>query len=173
MLSPAGKDLLLFFSNFNFLCQGISQHVSSIVKLNWLLILAAILFGIVLFYSISKFLKYCFLFKLVCCSCINSKSIDVDQLSEHQTNDNYYPSILFAGDSNFVERAAPRLGRASPRLGRASPRLGRRTGPLSASRFNHAGRYYNSDDDATNDYQYDIEPSAQEKRAAPRLGRAI
>jgi len=176
MPSPTGKDLLrfLFNFNFNFIYEGISQHISGIMKLNWLLILAAILFGIVLFYSIYKFLKYCFfLFKLVCCSCINSKSIDVDQLSEHQTIDNYYPSNLFADDSNFVERAAPRLGRASPRLGRASPRLGRRTGPLPVSRFNHAGRNYNSDDDATNDYQYDIELSAQEKRAAPRLGRAI
>jgi hypothetical protein len=94
--------------------------------------------------------------------------------------DNYYPSILFADDSNFAERAAPRLGRASPRLGRASPRLGRasprlgrRDGVLPVSRFDHAGRYYNLDDDATNDYLYDIELSAQEKRASPRLGRAI
>ncbi len=87
--------------------------------------------------------------------------------------ENYYPSILFADDSNFVERASPRLGRASPRLGRASPRLGRRAGALLLSRLNHAGRYYNTDDDATNDYPYDIESSAQEKRASPRLGRSI
>ncbi len=94
--------------------------------------------------------------------------------------DNYDPFILFEDDSNFAERAAPRLGRASPRLGRASPRLGRasprlgrRAGALLLSRLNHAGRYYNTDDDATNDNQYDIESLAQEKRAAPRLGRAI
>ena len=82
--------------------------------------------------------------------------------------DSYYPSILFTDDSNFVERAAPRLGRASPRLGRASPRLGRasprlgrRTSVLLLSRLNHAGRYYNGDDDATNDYQYDIDSSSR------------
>ncbi len=87
--------------------------------------------------------------------------------------DNYYPSILLEDDSNFVERAAPRLGRASPRLGRASPRLGRRAIALLLSRLNHAGRYYNADDDGVNDYQYDIDSSMQEKRASPRLGRSI
>jgi hypothetical protein len=62
MPSPTGKDLLVFLFNFNFnfIYEGISQHISGITKLNWLLILAAILFGIVLFYSIDKFLKYCF-----------------------------------------------------------------------------------------------------------------
>jgi len=84
--------------------------------------------------------------------------------------DSYYPTILFADDSDLVERASPRLGRASPRLGRASPRLGRRT---AHSRLNHAGRYYNGDEDATNDYQYDSESSTQERRASPRLGRAV
>jgi hypothetical protein len=41
------------------------------------------------------------------------------------------------------------------------------------SQFNHAGRYHNADDDATHNDQYDIESSIQEKRASPRLGRAI
>jgi hypothetical protein len=94
--------------------------------------------------------------------------------------DSYYPSSLFTDDSNFVERASPRLGRAyprlgraSPRLGRASPRLGRRAIALLLSELSHAGRYYNADDDATNNYQYDTDSSIQEKRASPRLGRAI
>lgn len=87
--------------------------------------------------------------------------------------DSFYPSVLIADDSNFVERAAPRLGRASPRLGRASPRLGRRASAFLLSKLNHAGRYYNTDDEAANEYQHEIESSAQEKRAAPRLGRSI
>ena len=110
---------------------------------------------------------------LVCCTCAHSKSIDVDQLSDRQLIDSLYPKILFADDSDLVERAAPRLGRASPRLGRASPRLGRRAAALAHSRLNHAGRYYNGDDDAADEYQFDIESSMQERRAAPRLGRAV
>ncbi|CAF0733670.1 unnamed protein product [Adineta steineri] len=139
---------------------GFTQRISSMIKLNWLLILAALLF--------------------VCCSSINSKSIDVDQSSEHQMIDSFYPNSLFVEDSDMVERAAPRLGRASPRLGRASPRLGRaspRLGRNAAaslhSRLSHAGRYYNGDEDTTNDNQYDIESIMQERRAAPRLGRAV
>ena len=80
--------------------------------------------------------------------------------------DNYYPNILFTDHSNIVERAAPRLGRASPRLGR-------RTAAYMLSRINHAGRYHNSDYDATNDYLDDVENSMQGRRAAPRLGRSI
>ena len=114
------------------------------------------------------------IFHLVCCSFISCKSSEVDQVPDHQTIDNYYPSILFEDDVNVFERAAPRLGRASPRLGRASPRLGRRGLALLVSRLNHAGRYHNADDDdSTNEYQYDLDSANQEKRAAPRLGRAI
>ena len=120
-----------------------------------------------------------FVFQLVCCACIHTEATDVDQLSENQMIDSYYPSISLTDESHFVERASPRLGRAyprlgraSPRLGRASPRLGRRTGDLLLSELSHAGRFYNADDDANN-YQYDIDSSLQEKRASPRLGRAI
>ena len=108
-------------------------------------------------------------FHLVCSTCVHSKSIDVDQLSEHQVADSFYPNIFFADDSDLVVRASPRLGRASPRLGRASPRLGRR----AHSRLNHAGRYYNGDDDATDDYQNEIDSSMPERRASPRLGRSV
>ena len=70
-------------------------------------------------------------------------------------------------------RGSPRLGRGSPRLGRGSPRLGRRAAAMLISRFNHAGRYYDDDDDEIIDYQYPSEPLTNEKRALPRLGRAI
>ncbi len=111
------------------------------------------------------------IFLLVCCSCINSKSTDAEQLTEHQIIDSIYPAVLYTDD--LVERAAPRLGRASPRLGRASPRLGRRNPSYILSRLNHAGRYYIGDDEAINDYPLDIDSSINEKRAAPRLGRSV
>ncbi|CAF2315860.1 unnamed protein product [Rotaria sp. Silwood2] len=132
---------------------GITQHVSNIVKLNRLLILTAII--------------------IACCSCIHSKPIDLDRLEEHQLINNYYPTILSRYHSDFVQRAAPRLGRASPRLGRAAPRLGRHAVDIMRSRLNHVGQYYNANDDATNEYPYDIDSSIEERRAAPRLGRAI
>jgi hypothetical protein len=131
---------------------GISQKISSsIVKLNWILVIATIL--------------------LVCCSCINSKPTDAEQLTEHQIIDSYYPTIFYTED--LVERAAPRLGRASPRLGRASPRFGRRAPAYIVSHLNHAGRYYNGDDDIINDYPIESDLSINEKRASPRLGRSI
>ncbi|CAF2854908.1 unnamed protein product [Rotaria sp. Silwood2] len=134
------------------LSTDISQKISSnIVKLNWILLLATILF--------------------VCCSCINSKPTDLEQLTEHQMHDSIYPAILFTDD--FVERAAPRLGRASPRLGRASPRLGRHTSAHIRSNLNHAGRYYIGDDGATYDYPLELESSIDGRRAAPRLGRSV
>lgn len=96
----------------------------------------------------------------------------MDHLPERQLLDGIYPTYFYADESDLVERAAPRLGRASPRLGRASPRLGRRA-LVTRSRLNHAGRYYNGDDDAADDMQYDAEANMQERRAAPRLGRAV
>jgi hypothetical protein len=117
-------------------------------------------------------------FLLVCCSCINAKPTDAEQLTEHQMIDSFYPTIFLHDD--LVERAAPRLGRASPRLGRASPRLGRasprlgRHAPLYVvSHVNHAGQFYNGDDDATNEYPFEFDSSANEKRASPRLGRSV
>ncbi|CAF0797594.1 unnamed protein product [Rotaria sordida] len=134
------------------LSTGISQKLSSnIVKLNWILVLATILF--------------------VCCSCINSKPTDFEQLNEHQMLDSIYPTILFTDD--LVERAAPRLGRASPRLGRASPRLGRHIPAHILSHLNHADRYYIGDDDATYDYPLEVDSSLNGRRAAPRLGRSV
>jgi len=115
---------------------------------------------------------------LVCCSCINSKPTDVEELTEHEFINRLYPAIVVSDD--IVERAAPRLGRASPRLGRASPRLGRASPRLGRhapayilSGLNHAGRYYVGDDDVTNDYPLEIESLINEKRAAPRLGRSV
>ncbi|CAF4838246.1 unnamed protein product [Rotaria sp. Silwood1] len=131
----------------------ITQHVSSTVKLNRLLILTAAI--------------------IACCSCINSKTTDHDQLQQHQIINNIYPTVLSRYDSDLVERAAPRFGRASARLGRASSRLDRHVVDLIFSRLNHVGQYYNADDDTTNEYPYDIESSIQERRAAPRFGRAI
>lgn len=94
--------------------------------------------------------------------------------------DSYFSPLLLADDSHLVERAAPRLGRASPRLGRASPRLGRasprlgrRAAALLLSHFNNAGRYQNGDDDAVNDYAHELDSWMHERRAAPRLGRAL
>jgi len=134
------------------LSTGITQNIStSFVKLNWILVIATIL--------------------LVCCSCINSKPTNTEQLTEHQFIDSLYPAVLYTDD--LVERAAPRLGRASPRLGRASPRLGRHTPAYVLSGLNHAGRYYIGDDDAINDYPLEIDSSINEKRAAPRLGRSV
>ncbi|CAF1010265.1 unnamed protein product [Rotaria sordida] len=160
---------------------GITQHVSSIVKLNRFLILTVTL--------------------IVCCSCIYSKPIDLDQLQEYEVINSHHPIILSRSEWDLVQRAAPRLGRASPRLGRASPRLGRasprlgrasprlgraspRLGRASPrlgrhvvdlmSRLNHLGQYYNVDDDyISNDDPYEIEYLTHEQRAAPRLGRAI
>ena len=101
--------------------------------------------------------------------------------------DSYYPALFLEDDSDLFERAAPRLGRASPRLGRASPRmgrasprmgrasprLGRRAAALVLSHLNHAGRYHTVDDDATNDYAHEIDSLTHDRRAAPRLGRAV
>ena len=110
-------------------------------------------------------------FLLVCCSCINSKPTDAEQLTEHQMIDSFYPTVYFHDD--LAERAAPRLGRASPRLGRASPRLGRYAPLYIVSHENHAGQFYNGDDDATNDHLFEFDSSANEKRASPRLGRSV
>lgn len=108
---------------------------------------------------------------LVCCSCIHSRPMDAHQLLENDLHENFYPSVLLTDDLNLAERALPRLGRASPRLGRASPRLGRRAAwGLFLSRLNHPDQY---DFDAINDDQYEFEPLMQEKRALPRLGRAL
>lgn len=105
--------------------------------------------------------------------------------------DHDFSYLLFADDSNLVERAAPRLGRASPRLGRASPRLGRasprlgrasprlgrRTPILAFSHFNDAGRYSLADDGAAVvapiDDTNESDSWSHERRAAPRLGRSI
>lgn len=97
--------------------------------------------------------------------------MDVHQLLENDLHENVYPSSFLTDDLNLVERALPRLGRASPRLGRASPRLGRRTAvALLLSRLNHLEQ---DDNDAINDDQNDLDSVMQEKRASPRLGRAI
>lgn len=104
---------------------------------------------------------------LVCCSCINSKPTDSDQLNEHQI-DSVYPAFLITDD--LVERAAPRLGRASPRLGRASPRLGRQAAYI-LPRLNHAGRYFLTDEEALYDNP-EVDFYFDAKRAAPRLGRS-
>lgn len=87
--------------------------------------------------------------------------------------ENYDPNSYFGDELNIFERAAPRLGRASPRLGRASPRLGRRGVGQMLSRFNHAGRYRDSEDDAFHDDGHDLNSWIYERRAAPRLGRSI
>ena len=108
---------------------------------------------------------------IVCCSCIHSKPTDVHQLLENDLHESFYPSVLLTDDLNLVKRASPRLGRASPRLGRASPRLGRRTAiALLLSRLNNLDQY---DSDAINDDQDDLDSVMQEKRAVPRLGRAV
>lgn len=111
------------------------------------------------------------LFEIVCCSCIHSKPTETEQLTEHPIIDSLYPAVYYSDD--LVERAAPRLGRASPRLGRASPRLGRHLSTYILPRLNHAGRYFIGDDDILNDYPLEFDASANEKRAAPRLGRSI
>lgn len=98
---------------------------------------------------------------------------------QHQQNpvDHDLSYLLFADDSNLVERAAPRLGRASPRLGRASPRLGRRTPALVFPRFNHAARHRLTEEDAVAaaaiDDTNESDSWLHERRAAPRLGRSI
>ena len=146
--------------------------MSSLVNFNWLLVLAAILLG--RFGSESRKVNGLSLSSaLVCCSCTHSTATDADQSSERPMIDSYFSPLLLADDSHFVERAAPRLGRASPRLGRASPRLGRRAAALLLSRFNNAGRYHNGDDDAVNDYAHELDSWMHERRAAPRLGRAV
>lgn len=109
---------------------------------------------------------------LVCCSRIQSKPTDSDQASEHHVMENEHPALVWVDDADLVERAAPRLGRASPRLGRASPRLGRRTAALLFARLNH-GRYAFADEDMSNDDASEIDSYNHERRAAPRLGRAI
>ena len=162
-----------FVQRFDYLslncCLGIAQHVSSLINFNCLLVLAAILLGRVghpsSWFTLSS--------RVVCCSCADSKATDADQSPEHPMIDSYFPTLLLADDSHLVERAAPRLGRASPRLGRASPRLGRQAAALLLSRFNNAGRYHNGDDEAVNDYANEPDSWMHERRAAPRLGRAI
>ncbi|UJR25527.1 hypothetical protein I4U23_006873 [Adineta vaga] len=133
---------------------GFTQRISRIIKFNWYLLFAAVIL-------------------IICCTCVQSKSIDTDQLSDRQMIGDYYPNFLFADDSDLVVRASPRLGRASPRLGRASPRLGRRTAAFAHSRLNHADRYHNGEDDDTDDYQNESESSLIERRASPRLGRSV
>ena len=110
-------------------------------------------------------------FLLVCCSYTNSKSIDTEQLAEHQMIDNINPAVLSIGD--LVERAAPRLGRALPRFGRASPRLGRRALLHSFSHLNSLDPYYIENNDEMDDSLQELDSFVNGKRAAPRLGRSI
>lgn len=104
---------------------------------------------------------------LVCCCTIQTtKANEIDQAI-----DNYDPIGVVDDEMELFQRAAPRLGRASPRLGRASPRLGRRTISSLFTRFNHAGRYRDNDDDSNNDNGHEFNAWMHERRAAPRLGR--
>ena len=103
-------------------------------------------------------------FLSVCCSIINCNAKAIDELSEHQIFDD--EASLFQRAAPRLGRASPRLGRASPRLGRASPRLGRQTAALLLSHLNQF-------DDSASDSHYENELDVQDKRAAPRLGRAV
>ena len=103
-------------------------------------------------------------FLSVCCSIINCNAKAIDELTEHQIFDD--EASLFQRAAPRLGRASPRLGRASPRLGRASPRLGRQTAALLLSHLNQF-------DDSASDSHYENELDVQDKRAAPRLGRAV
>ena len=112
-----------------------------------------------------------FLIRLVCCSCIHSKSIDELEQSSY---DRFDPDILFGDDLNVVERAAPRFGRAAPRFGRAAPRFGRRTAALILSRLNHQDRsLFNDETESKPETPFDTDSSINEKRASPRFGRSF
>jgi len=110
-------------------------------------------------------------FLSVCCSIINCNAKAIDELSEHQIFDD--EASLFQRAAPRLGRASPRLGRASPRLGRASPRLGRASPRLGRQTAALLLSHLNQFDDSASDSHYENELDVQDKRAAPRLGRAV